>query len=181
MSHASACAQRMSVQLCEKIRGVRVFCPHLPVGYSGSLSAVHETNCNKKEIRAKKKGELTSNSIRRSTTTRNLEMKANIAILYVGQLERWTSNLQRKLRVLVVCVCVDLNGWALQLVLLICGVSDFSRDSGSVIRSKLQKPIFACFVQSKVPLSFVSSLFLWSEFVCMVFFCRFIPLFALLF
>ena len=38
------------------------------------------------------------------TTTRNLEMKANIAILYVGQLECWRSNLQRKLLVLVVCV-----------------------------------------------------------------------------
>ena len=70
--------------------------------------------------------ELTSNSIRMRTTTGNLEMKANIAILYVGQLERWTSNLQRKLLVLVVCVFVDLDGWALQLVLLIRGVSDFS-------------------------------------------------------
>ena len=58
------------------------------------------------------------------TTTRNLEMKANIAILYVGQLERWRSNLQRKLLVLVACVFVDLDAWALQLVLLIRGVSD---------------------------------------------------------
>ena len=53
-------------------------------------------------------------------------MKANIAILYDGQLERWTGNLRRKLLVLVVCVFVDLDGWALQLVLLIRGVSDFS-------------------------------------------------------
>ena len=40
-----------------------------------------------------------------------MKMKANIAIPYVGQLERWTSNLQRKLLVLVVCVFVDLDGW----------------------------------------------------------------------
>ena len=57
----------------------------------------------------------------------------------------------------------------------------FHQDSGSVTRSKLHRPIFACFVQSKIPLSFVSSLFLWSEFLCMVFFRKFIPLFALLF
>ena len=80
----------------------------------------------KKKIRAKKVCELTSNSIRMRTTTRNLEMKANIAILYVSQLERWRSNLERKLLVLVVCVFVDLDEWALQLLLLIRGVSDFS-------------------------------------------------------
>ena len=89
----------------------------LTVGYSGSLSTVNETNCN---------CELTSNSIRMRTTTRNLEINANIAILYVGQLERWRSNLRRKLLVLVVFVFVDLDGWALQLVFLIRGVSDFS-------------------------------------------------------
>ena len=60
------------------------------------------------------------------TTTRNLEMKANMTILYVDQLERWTSNLRRIFVVLVVCVFVDLDGWVLQLVLLIRGVSDFS-------------------------------------------------------
>ena len=53
-------------------------------------------------------------------------MKANMAILYVDQLERWTSNLRRIVVVLVVCVFVDLDGWVLQLVLLIRGVSDFS-------------------------------------------------------
>ena len=53
-------------------------------------------------------------------------MKANIPILYVCQLERWRSNLRRKLLVLVVFVLVDLDGRALQLVLLIRGVSDFS-------------------------------------------------------
>ena len=53
-------------------------------------------------------------------------MKANIPILYVGELERWRRNLRRKLLVLVVFVCIDLDGWALQLVLLIRGVNDFS-------------------------------------------------------
>ena len=65
------------------------------VGYSGSLSTVNETNCDKKERFKQKNCELTSNSIRMRTNKRNLEMKANIAILYVGQLERWTSNLRR--------------------------------------------------------------------------------------
>ena len=59
------------------------------------------------------------------TTTKNLAMKANIAILYVDQLERWTGNLRRKLLVLVENVSVDLDGWVLQSVLLIRGVSDF--------------------------------------------------------
>ena len=99
----------------------------LSVCCSGSLSTVNETNCYKKEIRAKKK-------IVSSLPTpfgcvpprRTWRWKTNIVILYVGQLERWTTNLQRKLLVLVVCVFVDLDGWALQLVLLIRGVSDFS-------------------------------------------------------
>ena len=98
---------------------------HTPVDYSGPLSAVNETNCNKRDS-SKKICELTSNSIRMRTTTRNLKLKANIAILYVDQFERWTTNLQRKLLDHVVCVFVDLDGWALQLVLLIRGVSDFS-------------------------------------------------------
>ena len=38
-------------------------------------------------------------------------MKANTAILYVGQLERWTGNHRRKLLVLVVFVFVDLDGY----------------------------------------------------------------------
>ena len=99
----------------------------LPVGCSGSLSTVNENNCNKKETRAQKKlCELTSNSIRIRASTKNLKLKANIAILYVDQFEHWTSNILRKSLVLVVCVFADLDGWALQLVLLIRGVSDFS-------------------------------------------------------
>ena len=77
---------------------------------------------------------------------------------------------------------LTLDGWALQLILLIRGVKRFFiMTAASVIRSKLHRPIFTCFVQSEVPLSFVSSPFLWSEFVCMVFFRKFVPLFALLF
>ena len=57
------------------------------------------------------------------TTMKNLEMKANIAILHVGQLERWRSNLRRKFLFFVVFVLVDLDGWVLQLILLIRGVS----------------------------------------------------------
>ena len=113
------CANVRENTRCEGV----LFTP--PVSYSGSLSAVNETNCNKKEIRPKIFCELTSNFIRMRATTRNLKLKANIAILYVDQFERWTSNLQRKQIVLVVCVFVDLDGWALQLVPLIRGVSEF--------------------------------------------------------
>ena len=99
-----------------------------PVGYGGSLSTVNETNCDKKKRFEQKNTlcELTSNSIRIRATTRSLKLKANIAILYVGQLERWTGNLRTKLLVPVVFVFVDLDEWALQLVLLNRGVSDFS-------------------------------------------------------
>ena len=48
-------------------------------------------------------------------------MKADIPILYVGQLERWRSDLRGKLLVLVVFVFVDLDGRVLQLVLLTNG------------------------------------------------------------
>ena len=114
------CANVQENTRCEGV----LFTP--TVGYSGSLSTGNETSSNQKEIRAKKNCELTSNSIRMRTTTRNLKLKTNIAILYVGQFERWTGNLRRKLLVLVLCVFADLDGWALQLVLLIRGVSDFS-------------------------------------------------------
>ena len=88
-----------------------------PVGNSGSLSTVNETTCNKKrEIWAEWDYELTYNSIQMRTTTRNLLMKANIPILYVGQLERWRGDLRRKFLVLVVFVVVVLDGWAVQLI-----------------------------------------------------------------
>ena len=57
----------------------------------------------------------------------------------------------------------------------------FHQDSGSKFRSKFHRPIFACFVQGEIPLSLASCLLLWSETICMVFLCKFIPLFALLF
>ena len=82
------CAKDECTNVRENTR-VRVYLSTHSVGYSGSLSTVNETNCNKKrEIRARK------NVISLPTP--------------FGQLERWTSNLQRKL-VLVVCVFVDLT------------------------------------------------------------------------
>ena len=65
---------------------------------SGSLSTVNETNCNKNQ--SKKEMSPTSNSIQTSPTTMRLKMNA---IVFVG-----------------------LDGDALQLVLLIRGVDDFS-------------------------------------------------------
>ena len=76
-------------------------CTTLPVGYSGSLSTVNEINCNKKERFEQKNCELISNSMRMRTTMRNLEMKANIAILYLG----WRSSLRRKLRPCCIRLC----------------------------------------------------------------------------
>ena len=94
------------------------------VGNSGSPSTVNETSCNKKRFEQKKLRayfQLHSDSYHHE----KVEMKANIAILKVDQLERWTSNLLRNFLVLVVFVYVDLDGWALQLVLLIRCASDF--------------------------------------------------------
>ena len=98
------------------------------------------------------------------TTTRNLKLKANIAILYVDQFEHWTGDLRRNFLVLVVCVCVDLDGWALQLVLLIRGVSDRS------IIGPFLPVLFK--VRYRCPLYF---LFSSGEMIRMVFFCKFIP------
>ena len=69
------------------------------VGYSGSLSAVNETNCNKK-VTLKNSYELISNSSQTCPTSMCLKMNA--------------------------IVFVDLDGNALQFVLLIRSVNDFS-------------------------------------------------------
>ena len=85
------------VTYVEKTSRVRCVCLH-PVGYSGSLSTVTATNCNKNQF--KKDYELTSNSMQTCPTTMCLKMNA--------------------------IVFVDLDGDALQLVLLIRGGDDFS-------------------------------------------------------
>ena len=98
LSHNVVCAQGESVR--EKL-SCEVYLSTHPVGYSGSLSTVNETNCNKKELWSIKKNyELTSNSLQTCPTTMCLKMNA--------------------------IVFVDLDGDAFQLVLLIRGVDDFS-------------------------------------------------------
>ena len=57
----------------------------------------------------------------------------------------------------------------------------FERDCSSKIWSKSHGSIFAWLIQGEIPLSLVPSLVLWSETICMVFFCKFVQLFALLF
>ena len=84
--------------MCMRKITCEVFLSTHPVGYSGSLSTVNETNCNKKSI--KQIYERTSNSIQTCLTTMRLKMNA--------------------------IVFVDLDGDALQLVLLVRGVDDFS-------------------------------------------------------
>ena len=59
--------------------------------------------------------------------------------------------------------------------------SRFLIDSSSKIGSKFQRPILAWLIQGEIPLSFVSSLLLWSETICMVFFGKLVQLHALLF
>ena len=59
------CARMKCVNVRENALCEGVLFTHTPVGYSGSLSTVNETNCNKKKRdSSKKKCELTSNSIR---------------------------------------------------------------------------------------------------------------------
>ena len=55
----------------------------------------------------------------------------------------------------------------------------FIKTTASKIRSKFHGPIFTFVVQSKIPLSLVSFLFLCREMICMVSFCKFVHLFAL--
>ena len=52
LSHNVMCAQGQSVR--EQV-SCEVYLSTLPVGYSGSLSTVNETNCNKKRFKLSKK------------------------------------------------------------------------------------------------------------------------------
>ena len=125
----------------------------LPVGHNGSLSTVNETNCNKNQFFQK----MSSLPIPSRLVAPRCAWRWMPSSLLI-----WMDTL------------FNLFSWFVVWTI-------FHRDSGSKIRSKLHKPIFACFAQSKIPLSFVLSLFIWSEFVCMVFLCKFIPLFALVY
>ena len=84
-------------------------CLHLPSVTVDSLSTVNETNCNKKKINSKKSYELISNSIQTCPTTICLKSDA--------------------------IDCIDLDGSALQFVLLIRGVDGFS------LRQRLENQI----------------------------------------
>ena len=166
-----SCGVNTCVKVHEKITvwGCSVHTPSVTVDRN---QLQNETNCNKKERIEQNKCELTSNSIRMSTTTRNLKLKANVAILYVGQLERCPC-----------CIRLCWPGWMGSSI----GSPDlwckrfFTMTAALYSDRSFIDPFFPTFVQSKIPLSLVSSLVLWSEFVCMVFFRKFVPLFALLF
>ena len=61
---SQCCVTDYYINVREKLSYEGVLSTH-PVGYSGSLSTVNETNCNKKERpEQNKKSELTSNSFR---------------------------------------------------------------------------------------------------------------------
>ena len=90
--HDMNCGNCMRKMTCE------VYLSTHPVGYSGSLSTVNETNGNKK-VTLKKSYELTSNSIQTCPTTMCLKKD--------------------------VISCVVLEKWVLQLFQLTRGVGDF--------------------------------------------------------
>ena len=77
--------------------------------------------------------------------------------------------------------CIDLDGDALQLVRLIRGVDDFSETAARKSKRSFISPFLPALFRVRYHCPFVSSPFLWSEFTCMVFCCKFIPLFPLLF
>ena len=84
--HEMNCANCTRKMTCE------VYLSTHPVGYSGSLSTVHETNCSKKVT--KKSYELTSNSIQTCPTTMCLKKNAISCIV----LEKWVLQLVRLAR-----------------------------------------------------------------------------------
>ena len=74
MSHdvsVSTCARCMRKITCDANLSTLY-----PVGYSGSLSTVNETNCNKKKINYKNSYELISNSFQTCPTTMCLKRDA---------------------------------------------------------------------------------------------------------
>ena len=90
--HVMDCASSMRKMTCE------VYLSTHPVGYSGSLSTVNETNSNKKGHKHFSY-ELNSNSIPTCPTTMCLKKDA--------------------------ISCIVLEKWVLQLVRLTCGGDDF--------------------------------------------------------
>ena len=109
LSHNVMCAQGWKCREKSLVRSVSVYTSHRLQWIA--INCKRNQLWQKRDSSKKKFCELTSNSIRMRSTTRNLEMKANIAILYVGQVnsERWTGNLRRKLLVLVVCVSLAVS------------------------------------------------------------------------
>ena len=125
------------------------------VGHSGSPSTVNETNCNKKKITLK--NHMSSFPIPfRLVPPRCAWRRMPYPVLF------WRNRL------------FNLFAWLVVETI-------FHWESSSKIGSKFYRPIFVWFLQGETPLSLESSLFLWSETICMVLFCKFVQLFALLF
>ena len=136
--------------MCKSVReklSCEVYLSTLTVGYSRSLSTVNDT---KKVTQSKKTPffELTSNSIQTCPTTMRLTM--NHRLCWFG----WRRS----------STCSP-DSWCKRF---------FIKTPAPKSDRSFIGPFLPAFVQSKIPLSFVSSL-LWSEFVCVVFFCKFIP------
>ena len=123
------------------------------VGSSGSLSTANETNCNKRKITQKKWAHFQFHS----DLSHHDVLEEGCHLLYCcGEIGSSTFSPDSRCR-------------------------RFLTDSSSKIGSKFHRPIFAWLVQGELPLSFVTSMFFSSEMIRMVFFCKFVHLFALLF
>ena len=117
--------------MCREEVSCEVYLSTLPVGYSGTLPTVNETNCNKNQLK----------QFLRAPFQFHPDLSHHDAP------EDWMERL------------FNLSSWFVVLTI-------FHRDSGSKIRSKFHRPIFAGFVQSKKPLSLEAFLFFWSEMIC---------------
>ena len=125
-----------------------------PVGKSGSPSTVNESNCNKKNTSKKI---LWAHFQFHSDLSQQDVLEEGCHLLYCsGEMGSSTCSPDSRCR-------------------------RFLIDSSSNIRSKSHKPIFAWLVQNEIPFSLVSSIFLLWEMIRMVFFCKFVHLFSLLF
>ena len=147
---ASSCAmQRVFTQLrgvnCMRKMTCEVYLSTHPVDYSGSPSTVNETNCTKKKIF--KKNLMSSFPILVPPLCARRGMPYNVLF--------WMDRL------------FNLFPWFVVYTI-------FHWDSGSKIRSKFHRPMFACFVEGEIPLSLVSFVFLWGEMIRVIFFCKFV-------
>ena len=128
-----------------------------PVGYSGSLSTVNETNCNK-QFFLKTWIKLSSHELHQLLDVSHQEsLEEECHLLYCcGDIGSAISSPDSRWRRFL------------------------REDCSSKIWSKSHRRVFAWLIQSEIPLSLVSFEFLCREMVRVILFCQFVHLYALL-